>query len=312
MALLRTASKPAASTIETQRRNSPPSHTPPPNTAWSSADKTHMTPTITSPQLRMALVPQLRMALARTLVRLPAPVRDTIWRVRWSRARMIRHGLEAKGDYSQSSPALNEMDRKLARHINIDNGFFVEAGANDGYHQSNTYWLERVRGWCGVLIEPVPALYGEAVRERRNAHVFNCALVPVNYGEDRVRLLYGGMMTTVLGARGSYDADHAWVQAAHDVIQEKPKHEFTVPGRTLSSILDEIQAPEIDLLSLDIEGFEPQALAGLDFQRHAPRWILVEIRERGSSRKEIEAILGERYVVVELLSPYDMLYRRRD
>jgi FkbM family methyltransferase len=203
------------------------------------------------------------------------------------------------------------MDKQLARHIDVKNGFFVEAGANDGYHQSNTYWLERVHGWRGVLVEPVPSLYRAAVRERRNARVFNCALVSTGYTEDRVRLLYGGMMTTVSGTRGTDDADRAWVQAAHAVGQEKPEHELTVAGRTLSSILDEVQAPEIDLLSLDVEGFEPQALAGLDFDRHAPRWILVEIREGASSRDEVETVLGDLYETVEQLSPYDVLCRRR-
>lgn len=30
----------------------------------------------------------------------------------------------------------------------------------------------------------------------------------------------------------------------------------------------------IGFLSLDIEGYEPQALEGLDLSRHAPRWML--------------------------------------
>lgn len=50
------------------------------------------------------------------------------------------------------------MERTLARHLPEHGGFFVEAGANDGYTQSNTYWLERFCGWEGILIEPIPAL----------------------------------------------------------------------------------------------------------------------------------------------------------
>ena len=54
---------------------------------------------------------------------------------------------------------------------------FVEAGAFDGYEQSNTYWLERFRGWAECLrVEPVPELYREAKRNRPSAKVFNCAL----------------------------------------------------------------------------------------------------------------------------------------
>ena len=205
------------------------------------------------------------------------------------------------------------MDRKLATHLDLAPGFFVEAGANDGYHQSNTYRLERLHGWRGVLIEPVPSLFRAARRERPNAQVFNCALVPSDYDGDSVRLIYGGMMTTVSGTRGSEGADRAWAHAAHAAVaQEKPEHEFSVEARTLSSILDEMHAPQVDFLSLDIEGFEPQALRGLDLDRHAPRWILVEIREGGSSRDDVEAALRGRYVVAERLSPHDVLYRRLD
>jgi FkbM family methyltransferase len=203
------------------------------------------------------------------------------------------------------------MDRKLARYLDLDHGFFVEAGANDGYHQSNTYWLERARGWKGPLVEPVPALCRRAARERDKSRVFNCALVELARHDEPVRLIYGGMMTTVQGTRGSEEADRAWVRVAHEVIQEKPEHEFTVPGRTLSSILDEIDPPEIDFLSLDVEGFEPQAIAGLDPERHAPRRMLVEVREGASNREAVEAGLTGWYEAIEQLSSYDLLYRRR-
>jgi hypothetical protein len=41
------------------------------------------------------------------------------------------------------------MDRKLDELFDGRPGFFVEAGANDGYQQSNTYYLEHLRGWSG-------------------------------------------------------------------------------------------------------------------------------------------------------------------
>jgi hypothetical protein len=71
------------------------------------------------------------------------------------------------------------------------------------------------------------------------------------------------------------------------------------------------EAPEWDLLSLDVDGFEPQVLAGLDLGRQAPRFILVEIRDMATGRAAVAAVLGERYTPVEAISPYDMLYARR-
>ncbi len=248
----------------------------------------------------------------RAIARLPAPLRRRIWGARRARARARRRALEARGDFSRSRPALHGMDARLEAILDRDGGFFVEAGANDGYQQSNTYSLERIRGWRGVLVEPAPDLHREAVRERPGARVFNCALVADGYPDPGVTLRYGGLMTVVGGGRGSEQADREWVAAAHEVAQEEPEHEFTVPARTLSSLLDEVGAPEVDLLSLDVEGYEPQVLAGLDLDRHAPRYILVEIRDPEAGRGAIEAILGERYAEAEQLSPYDVLYSRAD
>src|SRR4051794_1631472 len=46
-------------------------------------------------------------------------------------------------------PALLDLDRRLAELAGPGPGTFVEAGAHDGFTQSNTYWLERHGGWSG-------------------------------------------------------------------------------------------------------------------------------------------------------------------
>ena len=60
-----------------------------------------------------------------------------------------------------SRPALNDIDRKLEKYLDFEEGFFVEAGANDGFNQSNTYYLEKIKKWSGILIEPIPDLYNK-------------------------------------------------------------------------------------------------------------------------------------------------------
>jgi hypothetical protein len=53
------------------------------------------------------------------------------------------------------------------------------------------------------------------------------------------------------------------------------------------------------LLSLDVEGFEISVLQGLDFERHRPRHICLEVRQS----EEVSAFLKPRgYSLLEVLS----------
>lgn len=251
---------------------------------------------------------QTQVTLTRTLTRVLRflRLRDPIvrWRLRRSRAR--RMALEARGEDRLSRPALHELDSKLDAIIDRDGGFFIEAGAHDGFTQSNTYWLERFRGWRGLLVEPMPELAAEARLSRPAATIVQCALVSCEEPRQKLRMRFGDLMSMVDGARES-----DWPTGG-TILGWRDPHELDVDARTLSSLLDEIGAPEVDLLSLDVEGFEGPALQGLDLDRHAPRYVLVELHDRDRDRPPVDAVLGQHYVEHSWLSPVDLLYVRRD
>jgi FkbM family methyltransferase len=236
-------------------------------------------------------------------------LRDSV--IRRRRARAWRRRRAAGRDDPLSRPALHDMDRKLDALLDRDGGFFVEAGANDGYTQSNTYWLSRFRGWRGVLVEPMSLYHEECRAGRPESAVVRAALVPFGHQEPTVRMRFGDLMSSVSGAHGDATADRDWVGPGL-VLGWYDGFEEDVPARTLTAILDELDAPEVDLLSLDVEGYEPSVLRGLDLDRRAPRWLLVEMHDVESGRREIGEVLGERYVEHGLLSPLDVLYRRSD
>jgi FkbM family methyltransferase len=233
-------------------------------------------------------------------------IRDPIVRWRLDRRRARRLAAEARGDDRLSRPALHELDVKLDAIIDRDNGFFIEAGAHDGFTQSNTYWLERFRGWHGLLVEPIPELAAEARLSRPSATVVQCALVSADDPRESLRMRFGDLMSMVDGAR-----EPDWPNLG-TVLGWRDPYELDVDARTLSSLLDELGAPEVDLLSLDVEGFEGPALRGLDLERHAPRYVLVEIHNRDQDRPPVDAVLARRYVEHSWLSPLDLLYIRRD
>jgi hypothetical protein len=67
------------------------------------------------------------------------------------------------------------MDKKLEAYL-PSKGFFIEAGAFDGIYESNTYFLEKWKGWKGILIEPIYENYILCKRSRSRSIVLNYAL----------------------------------------------------------------------------------------------------------------------------------------
>jgi FkbM family methyltransferase len=222
--------------------------------------------------------------------------------------RLRRRLMEALGSDRYSHLALNELDRKLKRYLDVEGGFFLEAGANDGLSQSNTYWFETFRNWRGVLVEGVPELARACAMNRPRAKVFHAALV-ADDATEQVTMKTAHLMSLVAGAFGSEAADRKHVEEGIAVqkLGAGAAREIRVPARTLTSILAEVRPARFDLLSLDVEGYELQALKGLNLERFCPRYILVEAR----SPPDVERLLASSYDHVDQLSHHDHLFAAR-
>jgi len=203
------------------------------------------------------------------------------------------------------SYALNELDLRLRPYVKRWGGLFVEAGANDGRSQSNTWYFEKYYGWTGILIEPIPVLADQCRRNRPGSLVENCALVPFNHAGTTVEMRYCNLMSLVKGALKSEAKDLAHIQAGVEVQPGVTPYELQVPARTLTSVLDQHRPRRIDLFSLDVEGYELNVLKGLDFERYRPRLMLIEAR----FREEIDSFLQPWYEAIAALSHHDILYR---
>jgi FkbM family methyltransferase len=206
----------------------------------------------------------------------------------------------------RGSFALDELDLKLIPFLPQRPGVFVEAGANDGISQSNTLYLERYLGWRGLLIEPHPKVARRCRRNRPNAIVERCALVPFGYPKRHVEMRYCNLMSVVRGAMASASEEDTHIEAGCKV-QEIETHNFKARARPLTEILDKHRLTGVDLLVLDVEGFELPVLKGLDFSRHRPELMLIEARYRD----DIDQFLAPLYETVATLSHHDVLYRAR-
>lgn len=200
----------------------------------------------------------------------------------------------------------NQLDKKLSALIPSllnQKTFYVEAGANNGIRQSNTLFLEKRFGASGILIEPSQHLFEECGRNRNQKNIFeHCALVSESYEKPYMEFIYSDLMTVSLDVKDRDPIAHAREGLNHTRSQN---YLFFSPARTLSSILTKHNVRHVDILSLDLEGYEIEALQGASLESGIIRNILVEHPNLDRMKDFLE---GYSYSYVQSLSAQDHLF----
>lgn len=204
---------------------------------------------------------------------------------------------------------LDELDRKIEKYLDYDNGFYVELGANNGVRQSNTYYFEKKRGWSGVLIEPSPNNFLECRRNRSEKNSIFCnACVSFDYPHKYVDMSYSNLMSVSTNVDLDLESvtDHL-EQSRQFLRNQEATFEFGAVAKPLSTILEEAKAPALmDLLSLDVEGAEYEVLKGVDFDRHNFKFMVIECWKTERIASLLEAA---GYVLEDQLSHHDYLFK---
>jgi len=172
------------------------------------------------------------------------------------------------------SYAQNFEDVMLWRALkHIENGFYIDVGANDSAIDSVTKAFYE-RGWRGINIEPLLSHYTDLTEERPRDINLRCAAGAAN-AEIKV-----------------WECDiRGWATASAEVIAQHMGNGLTgvyhkVPVYPLWEICDRYVTGEIHFLKIDVEGFEKPVIDGMDFSRFRP-WILVIEATRPNSIEEI-------------------------
>lgn len=204
--------------------------------------------------------------------------------------------------------SLNGISKKIEHFVDFNNGYFVELGANDGLSQSNTYYFEKNRGWNGVLIEPSPNKFMECVSNRSSLNqIFCAACVSFSYNDHFVPMNYCDLMTVSKSLETDIDDVQKHLEFGKEHLKRgEESFQFGALARTLTSILDEANAPRVvDFLSLDVEGAEIEVLKGIDFNKYEFKFLLVESR----CVSKVEKLLSSfGYNKIEKISPHDFLF----
>lgn len=208
--------------------------------------------------------------------------------------------------------SLNQLDKKMEKYLNYENGFFIELGANDGVTQSNTLYFEKYKNWKGVLIEPSPNNFLLCKKNRSPSnHIYCNACVGFDYTEKYVDIVYSNLMTLSNNLKSDIHNKDFHLETSKMFLSENEViFEFGALAEPLNNLLDKSNAPTtIDFISLDVEGAELEVLKGVDFNKYKFKFMLIEVRDI----KRLEDFLAiNGYYLVDKLSDHDYLFKNKN
>ena len=145
------------------------------------------------------------------------------------------------------------------------NGFYVDVGANDPNINNNTKRFYD-RGWSGINIEPNP-IRADALRTARPKDtVLNLGASSID-GELRFHIFDVDALST-------FNTEQAKVFSKTNQLVGTE----SIKVRKLSTILAEhADGQHIDFMSVDVEGYELDVIAGNDWKKYRPELLVMEI-----------------------------------
>lgn len=148
-------------------------------------------------------------------------------------------------------------------------GFFIDVGSHHPKRFSNTYFFYK-RGWRGINIDAMPKSM-ELFKKHRKRDIN----LEVAVSDKPAKLTYYEFNEPALNGFSES------LSLQRDGLENyKIINQYTIETQTLTKVLDSVKErmpPEIDFISIDVEGLDFQVIKSLDFVKYQPKVILVEI-----------------------------------
>jgi FkbM family methyltransferase len=191
-----------------------------------------------------------------------------------------------KRKYSQSDEELIIRDFFQDRR----KGFFLDVGCAWPVKFNNTYYLEDELEWTGIGIDALPDYARAWQRVRGKSKFFNLLVTDHAGGPET---FYRAKDNTGISSirPENRKGDFQW-------------EEIKVPTTTLDKVLDQEGVKKVDFMSMDIEGAEPLALAGLDINRFKVELACVEAKAT-TRQKILDYFAAHGYQQIQRYLKYD-------
>ena len=173
-------------------------------------------------------------------------------------------------------------------------GTFLEIGAFDGFHLSNTILLEEL-GWRGVLVEP----FVYAKQRLRKCQTKNVAIGT------------SGIVLFAKTKQPEYSTRVDLVDIDGLGHIRKESQVVTVQSISILELLLQMNSPKhIDYVSVDTEGNELEILSQWDFSACTVDFWTIETNGRPDEFQIDELLLSKEYCYIENHSGYDRWYMK--
>ena len=171
--------------------------------------------------------------------------------------------------YSNSHERMDKMILELFK--GMKGGFFIEIGAADGVNCSNTLLLEKKHNWKGLLIEARKSDYILCKKNRKNSIVENFILTSFEDKKAKLQISAEGLKSRIIVD----DEKHSYSDYFQNVSYKETSTE-TTPNITLTEVLKKHSIDNVDIMSLDVEGYEIKVLEGYDEETKIIKYLIVE------------------------------------
>ncbi len=172
-------------------------------------------------------------------------------------------------------------------------GVFLEIGANHPIDLNNTYLFE-LNGWTGMAFEPITSL-AEKWKDTRKAKCYNVA---VGDQEGQVRFT---------------ENTNIYLSCVGGNLDDKNGTSYMVPQIRLTDFLNKHGMKEIDVAFIDVETYEMNVLAGIDFDQTNITCICIESSYGSSIRPRMDIrnfLISKGYRLVARLTIDDVFIKK--
>jgi len=167
---------------------------------------------------------------------------------------------------------IGQVDIVVEYFKNKTNGFFIEAGAWDGEHLSNTLFLEKELSWTGLLVEANTGIIDSLISKNRKSFIMNSCISTSSH-PNIVEFNQAGTGGHIKESKETKDS------------------KSSIECYPLFSMLLAIGQTQIDFLSLDVEGAEESILKAIPWNKIYIELVTIEVNH--SDEKEIRRIMKD-------------------